>query len=152
MDLNGDGVLLGVAEVDSQVAQVLDQLPCFPPSQTVFLEFPRACLDSRTSGTLDSDDARLDVDLDYSHAQISVDSFPILQVPNMLRVPPYSFLPLALHRPPWTRKNQREKTGAISAGKKMPAHTTLWNFQELLRMNVLHPAGCELRCRGLRVS
>ena len=29
VDLNGDGVLLGLAEVDSQVTEVLDELPCF---------------------------------------------------------------------------------------------------------------------------
>lgn len=35
MDLNGDGVLLGVAEVDSQVAQILDQLACIPSVRDV---------------------------------------------------------------------------------------------------------------------
>lgn len=43
VDLDRDGVLLGVAEVDSQVAEVLDQL---------------------APGTLDGDDSGLDGDLD----------------------------------------------------------------------------------------
>lgn len=30
VDLNRDGVLLGLAEDDCQVAEVLDELPCFP--------------------------------------------------------------------------------------------------------------------------
>lgn len=36
VDLDGDGVLLGVAEVDSQVTEVLGELACNPPMS----EFP----------------------------------------------------------------------------------------------------------------
>jgi hypothetical protein len=83
VDLDRDGVLLGVTEVDSQVTEVLDEL-AYNPSM---LEFPSSChvvesavqeivLTSdwwvvfRTSGTLNSDDTGLDADLDYSQKKI----------------------------------------------------------------------------------
>jgi hypothetical protein len=81
VDLDGDGVLLGVTEVDSQVTEVLGELAykprmletSFPDGVVVESAVQEFVLKSdwrmmvfRTSGTLDSDDTGLDADLDYS--------------------------------------------------------------------------------------
>lgn len=54
VDLNGDDVLGGVAEVDGDVTEILDEL---------------------AAGTLDGDDTGLDGDLDYKARQMSVHGF-----------------------------------------------------------------------------
>ena len=71
VDLNADYVLLGLREVDSQMAQVLRKLACVLPHVRSWS--PRRIArsysvdrDVRTSGTLNGDIPRLDVDLDYS--------------------------------------------------------------------------------------
>lgn len=85
VDLDGDGVLLGVTEVDSQVTEVLGELAYKPPVletnfpdgvvvesavQEVVLKSDWRMMVFRTSGTLDSDDTGLDADLDYSQKKI----------------------------------------------------------------------------------
>lgn len=191
MNLDGDGVLLGVAEVDSQVTEVLGELAYNPPMS----EFPiRSCqfasksaveefcvLTSdlwvvfRTSGTLNGDDTGLDVDLDYSEKKIQCQlrlpqevhdpsrqagfrsivfpsrrSSPIPHVQQQ-RFSSTSSFPSSskTHFPP---AQSIESAKPKSKKRKMVKRTALWNFQDLLRVNVPHGC-CDLGVVGaLRVS
>lgn len=189
VDLDGDGVLLGVAEVDSQVTEVLGELACNPPmlefpirfcqfaSKSVVEEFCVLTSDLwvvvRTSGTLNGDDTGLDVDLDYLEKKIQCQ----LRLPLKVRVPsrqadfrscfpsvvPVQSLisnsrdlvpPLPLHRHPRHIFLQRNRSNLQSRNqkRKMVKRTALWNFQDLLRVNVPHGC-CDLGVVGaLRVS
>lgn len=68
VDLNADNILLGVGEVDGQMAQVLGELACVDALDSLGAPTWVAAwgIVNRTSGTLDGNLSRLDGNLDYS--------------------------------------------------------------------------------------
>ena len=96
VNLDRNLVLLRLAEVDGDMAEVLDELSCFRLSDN--FPFPKRIFSLaqgsmvRTSGSLDGDDSGLDVDLDCKTRKVS-NGVSQLRPPNHPKACPQVCLP-----------------------------------------------------------